>query len=84
MLFGWSTNTGSLFGADLDANRNAKRFYDLPMASYVEALYANLEEHSSLEELQAIARELLYAGSDSNAEHQTPLDGYTPLMLCRE
>ncbi|WP_417506504.1 hypothetical protein [Marinomonas gallaica] len=76
--------TGSFFGADLDANRHAKKLYDLPMASYVEALYANLKEHSSLEELRAIARELIYAGSDNNAEHQTPLDGYTPLMLVAE
>lgn len=43
-----------------------------------------LHSNSSLEKLRAIVRELIYAGSDSNAEHQTPLDGYTPLMLVAE
>ncbi|QUN04794.1 hypothetical protein KDN34_11090 [Shewanella yunxiaonensis] len=35
-------------------------------------------------ELRKIARTLIKAGADVNAEHKSPINGYTPLMLAAE
>lgn len=40
--------------------------------------------HMKLPEMRAIAKLLIDAGSDVNAEHKSPLKGYTPLMLAAE
>lgn len=41
-------------------------------------------KHTNIEELRDIARLLIREGSDVNAEHNSPVKGYTPLMLAAE
>lgn len=80
--------TGGMFGSDLETNRKIRdellNKYNLYGDSHMLQWHENLKEHSSVRELVDIARELIFAGSDPNAEHETPLKGYTPLMLAAE
>ena len=43
-----------------------------------------LQQHMSIGAMILIAKSLLEAGADPNAEHVSPLKGYTPLMLAAE
>ncbi len=80
--------TNGFYGSDLESNRRVRELmlnngilYD---DDHIHAWHINLKKHSSVRELMDIVRELIFAGSDSNAEHETPLKGYTPLMLAAE
>lgn len=78
--------TAGAFGSSIDLNRDAlMKMSDLMSHdSYFLTIHKNYRRHLSLEELRAIARELIYAGSDPNTEHETPFKGYTPLMMAAE
>ncbi|GGN26244.1 MULTISPECIES: ankyrin repeat domain-containing protein [Marinomonas] len=80
--------TSGLFGADLENNRKVRNAFlnefNLYGDDHMLQWHENLKKHSSVRELIDIARELIFAGSDPNAEHETPLKGYTPLMLAAE
>lgn len=80
--------TNGLFGADLESNRKVRNVFLKKFNLYGDyhmlQWHKNLKKHSSVRELMDIARELIFAGSDPNAEHETPLKGYTPLMLAAE
>lgn len=52
--------------------------------SYIDAMYQRIDENMSLEEMRRIASQLIKAGADVNAEHCSPIKGYTPLMLAAE
>lgn len=80
--------TGGIYGSDLESNRKVRDLFlnkfNLYGDGYMLQWHENLKKHSSVSELIDIARELIFAGSDANAEHETPLKGYTPLMLAAE
>jgi ankyrin repeat protein len=80
--------TNGLFGADLESNRKVRNVFlnefNLYGDDHMLQWHENLKKHSSVRELIDIARELIFAGSNPNAEHETPLKGYTPLMLAAE
>lgn len=50
----------------------------------LEAMIGRINEYMSLESMRQIAGILIDAGADVNAEHRSPLAGYTPLMLAAE
>lgn len=52
--------------------------------SYIDAMYQHIDENMSLEEMRRIAALIIKAGADVNAEHSSPIKGYTPLMLAAE
>ncbi|WP_417559969.1 hypothetical protein [Marinomonas sp.] len=80
--------TGGIYGSDLESNRKVRDLFlnkfNLYGDDYMLQWHENLKKHSSVSELIDIARELIFAGSNPNAEHETPLKGYTPLMLAAE
>jgi len=51
---------------------------------YIDLMYRRICESMSLEEMRRIASLLIKAGADVNAEHSSPIKGYTPLMLAAE
>lgn len=51
---------------------------------YIDLMYRRICESMSLEEMRRIAFLLIKAGADVNAEHSSPIKGYTPLMLAAE
>lgn len=57
-----------------------KVFFD----DYFDAVIKRLHENTSLTELRQIATLLIIQGSNVNAEHKSPIKGYTPLMLAAE
>ena len=44
----------------------------------------NIHKHMSIGDMREIAKMLIKSGADVNAEHASPLKGYTPLMLTVE
>ena len=52
--------------------------------SHIDLMYQRIIENTSLEEMRRIASLLIKAGADVNAEHRSPINGYTPLMLAAE
>jgi len=50
----------------------------------LEIMIGRINEYMSLESMRQIAGILIDAGADVNAEHRSPLAGYTPLMLAAE
>lgn len=80
--------TGGMFGSDLETNRKVRdellNQCNLYGDYHMHQWHENLQKHTSIRELIDIARELIFAGGDPNAEHETPLKGYTPLMLAAE
>jgi ankyrin repeat protein len=53
-------------------------------AQQIEARISNIHQHIKLDSMREIARLLITAGADVNAEHVSPLKGHTPLMLAAE
>lgn len=58
----------------------AEQFLDSVVSAQVSSLHAN----TSLDELRKIAITLIEKGADPNAEHNSPVKGYTPMMLAAE
>ena len=50
----------------------------------IDCMYQRINENMSLEEMRRIASLLIKAGADVNAEHRSPIKGYTPLMQAVE
>lgn len=51
---------------------------------YIDGMYQRINENMRLEEMRRIASLLIKAGAEVNAEHSSPIKGYTPLMLAAE
>ncbi|SEI13704.1 zinc-finger of transposase IS204/IS1001/IS1096/IS1165, partial [Rheinheimera pacifica] len=61
--------------------------FETPRILGIDELYLNKRYRcilTNIEELRDIARLLIIEGSDVNAEHNSPVKGYTPLMLAAE
>ena len=52
--------------------------------SYIDTMCDNIHKHMSISSIREIAKTLIRSGADVNAEHASPLKGYTPLMLAVE
>jgi ankyrin repeat protein len=50
----------------------------------VEDRISNIHQHIKIDSMREITRLLIASGADVNAEHVTPLKGYTPFMLAAE
>lgn len=59
-------------------------FYQNFRKKTLDTLRTRMLQNYRIEDLQEIASMLLKAGSDPNAEHESPLRGYTPLMLATQ
>ncbi len=53
-------------------------------AQQIEARISNIHQHIKLDSMREIARLLITAGADVNAEQVSPLKGHTPFMLAAE
>ncbi|MBQ0747098.1 MAG: hypothetical protein KBT73_11245 [Marinobacter sp.] len=51
---------------------------------FLDAMYKNILENTSAKALRKIAMLLIESGADVDAEHASPIKGYTPLMLAVE
>ena len=51
---------------------------------YLDLMYQRICENMNLAEMRRVASLLIKAGADANAEHSSPIKGYTPLMLAAE
>jgi ankyrin repeat protein len=79
-LTGFSLNHQASFINNQDRNPNFNRI----MSAIVKVKVERVVEHLDIEELRKIAHVLIGAGADVNAEHVSPVKGYTPLMLATE
>lgn len=50
----------------------------------IEARHRNILQHMTIGQMRKIAKLLIEAGADPNAEHVSPIKGYSPLMLAAE
>jgi hypothetical protein len=50
----------------------------------IDIMYQNIHQHMNINELRRIASLLIKSGANVNAEHASPVKGYTPLMLAVE
>lgn len=50
----------------------------------LELMYKRIHQHMNIRGMREIAKLLITSGADVNAEHASPLKGYTPLMLVAE
>ncbi|WP_461437444.1 hypothetical protein [Marinobacter nauticus] len=50
----------------------------------IEARHRNILQHMTIAQMRKIAKLLIASGADPNAEHASPIRGYTPLMLAAE
>lgn len=50
----------------------------------IDIKYKNIHQHMNVDELRGIASLLINSGANVNAEHASPVKGYTPLMLTVE
>lgn len=60
------------------------RFYKLAGSQYIDTMCENIHKHMNISSIREIAKILIRSGADVNAEHASPLKGYTPLMLAVE
>jgi ankyrin repeat protein len=63
-----------------DTSTMFQRFMEIAM----ELIMERVEEKLNLSELRQISATLIDGNSDVNAEHKSPVEGYTPLMLAAE
>ncbi|NVK41177.1 MAG: ankyrin repeat domain-containing protein [Oceanospirillaceae bacterium] len=83
-------HTGGAYGHTLEDQRRAiERLNSDPRFTKIrtkglELLRDRLVKYMPLESMRQIAQMLIDAGADVNAEHRSPLPGYTPLMLAAE
>mgnify|MGYP000312208714 CR=1 FL=1 len=79
-------NTAGVFGHSLDdqflAIRTSKT--DAYAKELLISRQKRIAKHLHAVDLREIARLLIEHGADVNAEHSSPLEGYTPLMLAAE
>lgn len=68
---------------NLEQMKSSSHFQKI-RARYIDLMYRRICESMSLEEMRRIAYLLIKAGADVNAEHSSPIKGYTPLMLAAE
>lgn len=60
------------------------RFHEFVRSWYIDMMCENIHKHMSISSIREIAKTLIRSGADVNAEHASPLKGYTPLMLTVE
>lgn len=60
------------------------RLSELAESQYIDTMCENIHKHMSISSIREIAKTLIRSGADVNAEHASPLKGYTPLMLAVE
>lgn len=60
------------------------RLSELAESQYIDIMCENIHKHMSIGDMREIAKILIKSGADVNAEHVSPLKGYTPLMLAVE
>lgn len=75
--------------SEINSKQHYSDFYDTEFyqnfrKKTLDTLRNRVLQHYRIEDLQEIASMLLKAGSDPNAEHESPLRGYTPLMLATQ
>ncbi|MDP2716717.1 hypothetical protein [Rheinheimera sp.] len=73
--------------SDLQAQLSEHRktqFYKEISEMMADLMIDRVCKHTNIEELRDISRLLIRQGSDVNAEHNSPVKGYTPLMLAAE
>lgn len=58
--------------------------FDVLFRRVIDARHRNILKHMTLGQMREIAKLLIEAGADVNAEHASPIKGYTPLMLAVE
>lgn len=77
-------------GFTLDQQRQSLKtlvdsgLYGLIQERCIDIMYQNIHRHMDIDELRKIASLLINRGANVNAEHASPLKGYTPLMLAVE
>lgn len=82
--------THGLFGATLDGQKSF--LYDAMKnpdfiefyGKQVDFNKKNMSRNMSIEAMRKVARVLIDSGSDVNAEHASPIKGYTPFLLAAE
>jgi MoaA/NifB/PqqE/SkfB family radical SAM enzyme len=79
-LTGFSLNHQASFLKKQDKNPEFKKIIKIIVKLQIERVI----EYMNVEELPKIAYVLINAGADVNAEHVSPVKGYTPLMLAAE
>ena len=56
-----------------------------PIQQFIlDLMYQNIHQHMDINELREIASLLINSGANVNADHASPIKGYTPLMLAVE
>ncbi|SEH04523.1 ankyrin repeat domain-containing protein [Candidatus Venteria ishoeyi] len=66
------------------AEKKNNRLFNSMMERSNKLMIDRMAENMSLDTMHEIAKVLLDAGADPNAEHMSPVKGYTPLMLAAE
>lgn len=59
-------------------------FHELAVSLFIDMMCESIHKHMSINNMREIAKILIKSGADVNAEHASPLKGYTPLMLAVE
>ncbi|MDB2386490.1 hypothetical protein N9W21_04015 [Shewanella sp.] len=67
----------------LDKSKKDARFIKIEKMCK-DIFYQRISEKMSINTMRDIAKLLITSGSDVNAEHSSPIKGYTPLMLAAE
>jgi hypothetical protein len=79
-----------IYGFTLDQQRQSLKnlvdsgLYGPIQERCIDIMYQNIHRHMDIDELRKIASLLINRGANVNAEHASPLKGYTPLMLAVE
>lgn len=79
-LLGHTLEDQKLFYEKVSSNKRHREIFNRLTALVIDGTGKNM----CLDDLREIARILIEAGADVNAEHKVPLPGYTPLMLASE
>lgn len=79
-MAGFSLDDQADYLSHLNKNIQYKKLERLVM----EQFYKRIEEKMNINTMRSIARLLIESNADTNAEHVSPVRGYTPLMLAAE
>lgn len=79
-MAGFSLDDQAHYLSHLNKNIQYKKVERLVMDQF----YKRIEEKMNINTMRSIARLLIESNADTNAEHISPLRGYTPLMLAAE
>lgn len=59
-------------------------FYEISHHLTIDTMHKNIHKHMNVDEMRVIASLLIDSGANVNAEFDSPIKGYTPLMLTAE